>query len=128
MDDLSKNGYLSASEAAVLTLEALNRTRMILHESEELLHRVKDISRPADLSLLLEGGDRVGKSGHTRSAAMSENKRVHSESDTHPAKPKPSDDIVEESTEGDGGPTGSGGVASQSPTPGDEPGKHHKHR
>ena len=59
---------------------------------------------------------------------MSDHKQAHNESDTHPAKPKPNDDIVEESTEGDGGPTGSGGVASQSPTPGDEPSKRHKHR
>jgi len=59
---------------------------------------------------------------------MSEHKRPHSESDKHPAKPKPNDDIIEEPTEGDGGPTGSGGVASQSPSPGDEPIKRHKHR
>lgn len=58
---------------------------------------------------------------------MSEHKRAHNESDTHPVKPKPKDDIVEEPTEGDGGPTGSGGVASQSPSPGDEPGKRRKH-
>ena len=59
---------------------------------------------------------------------MSEHKRTHSETDKHPAKPEPNDDIVEESTEGDGGPTGSGGVASQSPSPGDEPRKHREHR
>jgi len=61
MGDVSKNESLHASEAAVLTLEALNRTRLILHESEELLHRVKDISRslPANLSPLPECGDRV---------------------------------------------------------------------
>ena len=45
-------------------------------------------------------------------------------SDPHPAKSTPKDDIVEESTEGDGGPTGSGGVASQSPSPGDPPKRH----
>jgi hypothetical protein len=59
---------------------------------------------------------------------MNERKPAHGKSDPHPAKPKPKDDIVEESTEGDGGPTGSGGVASQSPTPGDEPRKHRKDR
>lgn len=34
---------------------------------------------------------------------------------------KSRDDIVEESTEGNSGVTGSGGVASQSPTPGHPP-------
>jgi len=59
---------------------------------------------------------------------MNQHKTPHGKSDPHPAKPKPKDDIVEEPTEGDGGPTGSGGVASQSPSPGDEPKKHHKNR
>jgi hypothetical protein len=128
MGDSSKTDFPLASEAAVLTLEALNRTRVILRESEELLDRVEDVTRTADSSPLLEGGERAGRSGHTRSTAMSEHKRAHNESDTHAVKPKPNDDIVEESTEGDGGPTGSGGVASQSPTPGDEPSKRPKHR
>jgi hypothetical protein len=56
---------------------------------------------------------------------VNEHKPAHGKSDPHPPKPKPKDDIIEESTEGDGGPTGSGGVASQSPSPGDPP---HKHR
>ncbi|MGH8171902.1 MAG: hypothetical protein ACREPX_02065 [Rhodanobacteraceae bacterium] len=57
---------------------------------------------------------------------MSDQKTKHHPADPH--KKKPADDIVEESTEGDGGPTGSGGVASQSPSPGDEPKRHHDDR
>jgi len=55
---------------------------------------------------------------------MSEHNSKHKKSNSHSEKRKPSDDIVEESTEGDGGPTGSGGVALQSPSPGDEPKRH----
>jgi hypothetical protein len=45
------NDQPRASEAVVLTQEALDRTRAILHESEELLERVKDISRTANQPL-----------------------------------------------------------------------------
>jgi hypothetical protein len=40
-----------ASEAMVLTQEALDRTRAILRESEELLDRLKEISRAANQPL-----------------------------------------------------------------------------
>jgi hypothetical protein len=46
--------------------------------------------------------------------------RAKSPSATRP-KPKRRNDIIEEPTEGDSGPTGSGGVASQSASPGDPP-------
>lgn len=59
---------------------------------------------------------------------MSGKKSKHQKADSHPEKVKPKNEIVEESTEGDGGPTGSGGVASQSPGPGDEPKRHRKDR
>jgi hypothetical protein len=60
---------------------------------------------------------------------MNEQKSKHPKpTDEHRKKPNRDDGIVEESTEGDGGPTGSGGVASQSPSPGDEPRKHRKDR
>ena len=55
---------------------------------------------------------------------MSEQKSGHQKAGSLPEKKKPQDDIVEEPTEGDGGPTGSGGVASQSPSPGDPPKRH----
>jgi hypothetical protein len=52
---------------------------------------------------------------------MKQPDRKH-DSKRHEEKAKPeNDDVIEESTEGDGGPTGSGGVASQSPSPGPEP-------
>lgn len=57
---------------------------------------------------------------------MSDSKHPHPAADPHKKKPK--DDIVEEPTEGDGGPTGSGGVASQSPSPGDPPKRHRDDR
>lgn len=52
---------------------------------------------------------------------MNQPDRKH-DSKRHEDKAKlENDDVIEESTEGDGGPTGSGGVASQSPSPGPEP-------
>jgi hypothetical protein len=53
---------------------------------------------------------------------MKQQKKGRAKSPSKPqSKPKRKSGIIVESTEGDGGPTGSGGVASQSPSPGDAP-------
>jgi hypothetical protein len=60
---------------------------------------------------------------------MKQRKSARAKSPSKPqTKPLRKKNILEESTEGDGGPTGSGGVASQSASPGDPPKNRRKGR